>query len=213
MFDSARIWFLSWTAYGEWLPGDARGFVGRVTDRRSGEAPGPRRRHNRAQTEYDRGIAGLTRRSREAMSGPPVRLSAAQATALADQFEETASFRGWRLLATAVMAQHVHLLIGVPGDPDPDVLLRDFKSYGSRALNRFAGAKTPGRWWTRGGSTRKKADAEAILDAAAYVRDQEHPLAVRVAEDVADVIGPRGCEWRERAAAREAVAGANGTGD
>src|SRR5947209_816005 len=25
-----RYWFLTWTTYGTWLPGDARGFVGRV---------------------------------------------------------------------------------------------------------------------------------------------------------------------------------------
>ena len=33
------------------------------------------------------------------------------------------------------MADHVHLVVGVPGDPDPHAMLRDFKAYGSRALS------------------------------------------------------------------------------
>ena len=27
-----RYWFLTWTAYGTWLPGDDRGFVGEAPD-------------------------------------------------------------------------------------------------------------------------------------------------------------------------------------
>ena len=142
------------------------------------------------------------------MSGPPVRLAGEQATVLVRQFRETAGHRGWRLLAAAVMAQHVHLLVGVPDDPDPDGMLRDFKSYGSRSLNRLADVDAPLRWWTKGGSTRKKADHAAVLDAAAYVRDQEWILAGEVAPDVAEVIGPLGCDWQERE--RERTRGGTG---
>ncbi len=197
MFDSARVWLLTWTCYGEWVPGDARGFVGRVRDLRPGEQSSSRLRHNVVQTQYDRGLSGLARRSRERMNGPPVRLTEEQANALSSQFSETARHRGWRLLAAAVMTQHIHLLVGVPDDPEPDSLLRDFKSYGSRSLNRQAGGRRE-RWWTRGGSTRKKSDRAAVLDAAAYVRDQEAILASHLEADVAEVIGGRGECWRER---------------
>ena len=205
MFDCARVWLLSWTAYGEWVPGDPRGFVGRVRDLRPGESSPTRLRHNAPRTEYDRGITGLARRSRERMAYPPVRLSREQADALLTQFAETAAYRRWRLLAAAVMTQHVHLLVGVPDDPDPDALLRDFKAYGSRALNRLAGVDAPARWWTKGGSTRKKGDPAAVLDGAAYVRDQERMLAGAVDPEVAEVIGPRGCDWRERERTRAGV--------
>lgn len=191
MFGCDRIWLLTWTCYGEWVPGDARGFVGRVRDLRPGELSDSRLRHNCVQTEYDQGIEGLARRSRARMKGSPVRLDGEQARVLMSQLLETARHRGWRVLAAAVMAQHVHLLVGVPDDPDPDSLLRDFKSYGSRALNR-TGRGARERWWTRGGSTRKKGDRAAILTAAAYVRDQTGVLAAHLEPDVAGVIEPPG---------------------
>jgi REP element-mobilizing transposase RayT len=45
---------------------------------------------------------------------------------LVDQFRETAGVRGWALLAAAVMANHVHLVVGVDGDPEPAEFLRVF---------------------------------------------------------------------------------------
>lgn len=58
------------------------------------------------------------------------------------------------------MANHVHLIVGVPGDPDPATLLRDFKSYASRALNLNSGDSRPpsGTWWTEQGAKRKNLD-------------------------------------------------------
>ena len=185
VFDRDRVWLLSWSLYGSRMPGDERGFVGTVRERRADDPDGPRVRHNRVQTEYDCGMSGLVRSARAAMKHPPARLMAADAGPLAEQFAETAAHRGWRILAGAIMPLHVHLLVGVPGDPEPHTLLRDFKSYGSRRLNR--GGKR--RWWTEGGSTRKKAEREQILAAARYVRDQEGPLSVWVDPDVAEVIG------------------------
>ena len=177
MFDRDRVWHLTWTCYGSRLPGDGRGFVGRVRERRADDSPAPRRSHNRVGTEIDRAMPGLERSARAKMTEVPARLSATHAAALVEQFGETASFRGWRLLAVAVMADHVHLVVGVTGDPDPESLLRDFKAYGSRRLNGIGGRR---RWWTDGGSTRKKADRDAALGAVRYVHDQEWPLAVSV---------------------------------
>ena len=185
MFDCDRIWLLSWSLYGSRLPGDERGFVGTVRERRGDEPNGPRLRHNRVQTEYDRDMPGLERSARRLMKDPPAMLADPQADALAAQFAETAAHRGWRLLAGAIMPLHIHLLVGVSGDPDPHTLLRDFKAYGSRALNR-TGKR---RWWTEGGSTRKKSDPEAVRDAAKYVRDQEGPLRVWLDSGVATVVG------------------------
>ena len=122
------------------------------------------------------------------MRDPPAKLFAPHAERLAVQFAETAGYRGWRLLAGAVMALHVHLLVGAEGDPDPHGMLRDFKAYGSRALNRDGKQ----RWWTEGGSTRKLGDPAAVREGAKYVRDQEAPLRVWLDPAVAQIIGERG---------------------
>ena len=76
------------------------------------------------------------------------------------------------------MANHVHLVVGVLGDPDPAKLLHDFKSYGSRALHRHGHAPAGARWWTESGSRRKLPDQNAVRAAMRYVREQAHPLVV-----------------------------------
>jgi REP element-mobilizing transposase RayT len=97
---------------------------------------------------------------------------------LLEQFQETEVYRGWRLFAVAIMANHCHLVVGVPGDPEPEVLLRDFKSYGSRRLNSRWPKPASGTWWTESGSRRKLATEEAVLAAIQYVVEQLYPLLI-----------------------------------
>jgi REP element-mobilizing transposase RayT len=84
----------------------------------------------------------LRKASERLLKGPPVYLRLPHAEPLFAQFQETAQYRHWTLIAVAIMRAHLHLLIGVPGDPNPEDLLRDFKAYGSRSLNqRFSRPK------------------------------------------------------------------------
>ncbi len=168
-----RHWLLTWTTYATWLPGDERGFVSTVRD-----GPGARVRHNVAGTPFDADLPGLKRSAQDQMRGPPVYLIGDQAPPLLAQFQETAAHRGWLLLAVAIMSNHVHIVVGVPGDPNPADILRDFKSYGSGALNRRWRKPASGTWWTESGSRRKLSTPEAVARAIRYVRDQEHPLLV-----------------------------------
>ncbi len=168
-----RYWLLTWTMYGNRLAGDNRGFVSNVRD-----GDGPEVRHNIPGTEFDTDMPRLEAYIRSKMKGPPVRLNAAQAEDLLEQFFETADYRNWQLLAVAIMSEHCHVVIGVPGDPEPSDLLRDLKSYGSRRLNKNHNRPEGGTWWTDSGSKRKLADEEAILNAIQYTMDQEFPLVV-----------------------------------
>ena len=95
------------------------------------------------------------------------------------QFEETASYRGWQLLAGAIMANHVHLVVGVPGDPDPSALLGDFKSYASRALNLWDRRSVQNRGGGRSKvSKRKITDWDNLETVLRYVREQAYALEV-----------------------------------
>jgi REP element-mobilizing transposase RayT len=185
MFD--RYWLLTWTTYGTRLPGDSRGSV---TSVRSG--PGPRTEHDLPDTPVDGPMPGLEAAARAQMIGPPVYLTADQAGELIRAFRETTAYRGWGLLAAAVMADHAHLVVGVPGDPDPAALVRDLKSYASRALNRRWGKPAGGTWWAGGGGSRRKLpDAGAVRAAGEYVRRQYRPLLVWTAEEGLIVGGSR----------------------
>ena len=93
------------------------------------------------------------------------------------QFRETVAVRGWLLVSVAIMHNHVHLIVGADGTLDPSDFLRDFKRYGSRALN--VRDRTPGRRrWTKSGSRRRLRTEANVLAAIAYVRDQYEPLLV-----------------------------------
>src|SRR5205823_2545637 len=97
------------------------------------------------------------------------------------------------ILALAVMANHVHVVVGVPGDPDPERILADFKAWATRRLKRG----WPGRedWWTAGGSKRRKKTPAAIRAAVVYVQDQPGALVVwldpRIEARLAELEGER----------------------
>jgi len=168
-----RYWLLTSTTYGNWLPGDSRGFVSnvRVDD-------GPEVRHNIPGTPYEADLPPLQEHVRSQMKGDPVRLDVDHAVQLLEQFQETATHRKWRLFAVGIMANHIHIVIGVPGDPAPETLLQSLKGYGSRRLNRLYGKRESGTWWTESGSKRKLPDDRAVLTAIQYVVDQEFPLLI-----------------------------------
>jgi REP element-mobilizing transposase RayT len=188
-----RYWLLTTTFYGNWLPGDPGGFVSRVRDVRAEDTRDadampptrePRREHDVPGTPYDADYPGLYRHARQQLKGPPIRIDAEHARLLLEQFLQTATCRGWRLLAAAILANHVHLVVGVAGDPDPTKVLGDFKAYGSRALSKQWGKPLGETWWTYGGSKRKLVGESALLRAIAYVRCQTKPLRFWVAPGV-----------------------------
>jgi len=178
MYD--RYWLLTSTTYGNWLPGDRRGFVSGVRDESDIAMT-----HNIPGTPYDLDHPKLNDFARDAMKGPAVLLTARQAEELLSQFQETAHHRKWGLIAVAILPSHVHIVVGVVGDPDPARVLADFKAYGTRRLNRVFGKPESGKWWTERGSTRKLADEIAVNCGTRYVRDQLRPLVVWISGEVA----------------------------
>lgn len=172
-------WLITSTTYGTWLPGDARGFVGRVWDARPDDTLTEAQRvtHDVVGTPYDRDIPGLKDASRVLMKGDPILLNTEQAEIVLAQFQETAVYRGWQLHAGSVMANHFHLVVTAPSNVLTDNLLRDFKSYASRALNERWPKPQGGTWWTASGSRRRLPGTYATECAIRYLLDQYAVLA------------------------------------
>lgn len=169
-----RYWLITWTTYGNWLPGDARGFAGNVREPDRTQVV-----HNAPDTPYDANMPGLTHYVREHMTGPPVELDLMQAKALIPQYLETASVRKWSLEAASVMYNHTHIVVGVLGDPDPDSVRRTFVSWATRTLKKLGPVPVNGTWWTAKGSERKLPDETAVRGAVIYVvKKQPNPFAV-----------------------------------
>ena len=175
-----RSWLLSNTYYGTWLPGDERGSVTSVRDRRPEDPPSDFRfEHDLPGTPYDDEMPGLRAAALEQMKGPPVYFDLEKAEIVFAQFQETARYRGHVLRAIAIMSNHLHFVVQVEGDPDPARLLADFKAYGSRALNRRFGKPPSDTWWTTKGSKRILKDERALANAIHYVLyEQPKPLLV-----------------------------------
>jgi hypothetical protein len=88
-----------------------------------------------------------------------------------------------------VMRNHTHMVIGVPGDPDPHHLREIYKSWATRALKKKWAVPKSGTFFTAGGSVRKKEDEAALQTAVIYVaRKQPDPLVMFVGERWLDVV-------------------------
>lgn len=168
-------WLLTSTTYGTWLPGDARGSVASVRDHRLGDArTGVRIEHDQVGEAWEPPLPALSESSRGLMKGEPVWLTRHHAQALLSQFRESATHRGWSLLAASIMSNHFHLLVRTAVDTKPEKLLQTFKSYGSRALSNQFGKPASGTWWTKSGSKRKLPNEGAVLAAINYVVNRQH---------------------------------------
>ena len=123
-------------------------------------------------------VPELAAAARRQMRGSPIRLTSAHAAIVLADLRSSATYRGWDLLAAAVMANHVHVVLGVREDPDPAALPGVLKAYASRALNEPMGRATSGTWWTQSGSRRRLPNEAAVVQAIRYVRAQRGALAV-----------------------------------
>jgi hypothetical protein len=122
-------YFLTWTTYGTWLPGDQRGWVKR-------NAPGVQ-----APDEKRRRVA------RSTMTHTPVVLSQKERELIDDVIRAHAEFKGWKILALNVRTNHVHLVI--EADVPPREVMRQMKMWATRKLNE---ATNRDRLWTKKGT-------------------------------------------------------------
>lgn len=175
-----RHWLFTNTTYGTWLPGNERGSVTSVRDPRADElVEGSRLEHDQYGTPWEGYIPGILSSAASLLKCPPIFLTLSHAEILLAQFQETAKYRKRTLHAVSIMPNHWHMMLTVPGDPDPDRVLTDIKAYGSRALNREFGKPASNTWWTMRGSKRKLATDAALAGAINYTLfKQPNPLVV-----------------------------------
>jgi len=146
--------FLTWTAYGSWLPGDDRGWV-----------DGRGRAHGPEPLQY---ALALRRMAEEAVS-----FDRPQRVAVEEAIAAHCRVRGWHLHAVECRSQHVHVVVTAVGRAPGDVM-KQFKSWATRALKAIAGSRgLPRRirWWTEGGSLRRIFCEGDLASVVAYVTE------------------------------------------
>lgn len=136
-------YFLTWTTYGSWLPGDARGW-------------------RKVEGGEQRPQPLLEAWCRDRMRDPSVILNAEQRERVERVCIEHARIRGWWLHAVSVRSNHVHVV--VTADRPPRIVRDQFKANATRVLRAEPDALHAERVWTRGGDCRI-IDGESSLDA------------------------------------------------
>jgi len=138
-----QIYLITWTTYGTWLPGDARGWKNRT----SGWEPA------RPQLEAW---------CHKQMTTPAVLLNRVHRSTVEQACRAHCSHRGWEFYAVAARSNHVHVVVGA------DVLgktVRDqFKAWCTRALRTQSNPLIRDRTWTRAGDIEiiRESDLEQV---------------------------------------------------
>jgi REP element-mobilizing transposase RayT len=145
-------YFLTWSTYGTWLPGDARGWT---EYRRGWQLPNPiREQEAKARMTEDACV-----------------LTAEQRRAVEAQIAETCFHRGWTLHAVNCRSNHVHAVVSAEVN-DPKKIRNDLKAWATRALKNNFDARRE-NWWAERGSIRWL-NTDADLEAAVlYARDAQ----------------------------------------
>jgi REP element-mobilizing transposase RayT len=145
-------YFITWTTYGTWLPGDKRGWHSWGED----EAHTP----NELVTE----MAVLDMKETEFTLSPDEREMVVQT------ISRHCQIRTWALHAVNARSNHVHVVVTASGY-DPKTVRDQFKSWCTRNLKPCNQGRK--RYWTEGGSCRWINQEEDLESAIVYVNDYQ----------------------------------------
>lgn len=145
-------YFLTWTTYGNWLPGDERGWITRPA---TGIMPASR---------------PLSDDRRARLGHAPIILSNHERETVHDTIVDHCTIRGWTAHAVNVRTNHVHVVVSAK--PDPDTVAKQFKAWCSRRLNALRNPP-PRHWWTRGESTPYINSEAELADVMDYVLNRQ----------------------------------------
>jgi REP element-mobilizing transposase RayT len=145
-------YFITWTTYGTWLPGDSRGW------KKTGhgeQPPQPR----------------LEEWCRQRLNADPVILSPIQRKKVDQSCRDHVVYRGWKLHAINVRSNHVHVL--VMADISRFRVRDQLKAYATRPLRKHPERITSPKIWSRGGDCRIIDDEDGLKQVIDYINNRQ----------------------------------------
>lgn len=148
-------YFLTWTTYGTWLPGDERGW-------------------NR------KGLAGaqppnalFVEMAASKLKERPFMLDEIHRSLVEATIRRHCEVRRWGLHAVNVRSNHVHVVVSAAGYA-PETATEQFKAWCTRKLKEVVAGRE--RFWTEGGSCRwinRESDLEAAVEYVVEAQDRK----------------------------------------
>jgi REP element-mobilizing transposase RayT len=145
-------YFITWTTYGTWLPGDSRGW-----------------RKWKKGEQQPRPL--LEAWCRERMKGKLVILNSEQRAKVEGVCHRHAEIRGWTIHAINVRSNHVHIV--VTADAAPAKVRDQFKANATRVLRQETDPIANETIWTRGGDAEIVDGDNGLEQVVLYVTDAQ----------------------------------------
>ncbi len=145
-------YFITWTTYGAWLPGDQRGW-----------------RKWKGGEQQPRPL--LEAWCRERMKETPVKLNSLQREKVELVCRQHAAIRSWSLHALSARSNHVH--IAVTADDAPHKVRDQFKANSTRVLRQSPAPIANEKIWTRGGDVEIINDEDGLEQVILYITEAQ----------------------------------------
>jgi REP element-mobilizing transposase RayT len=145
-------WLLTFSCFGNWLPGDPRGYIERI--------PGGGTRRSSPNPRLQKWVA-------QGMEQPPFLLHARARAVVRAAIRDHCAHAGWALGALHVGRNHLHVVVS--GDAPPDRMMGQMKSWATRYLREAAIVDDGRTVWARHGSTVPLRTGDAVVAACRYV--------------------------------------------
>ncbi len=126
-------YFITWTTYGTWLPGDERGW------------------HRRGEGDIKSPDELIEASAHSDMKETAFTLAQEDRGIVADTIDRHCEIRGWKLYAVNARSNHVHVVVTAPGYR-PETIRDQLKAWCTRKLK--PGNTGRKRFWTEGASCR-----------------------------------------------------------
>lgn len=159
MHSDPLAYFITWTCYGTWLPGDERGWT---KWHHGDKLPQPL----------------LAEWCRENMKESPVLLDLAQREIVESTLAEHCAIRQWHLHAVNCRSNHCHVVV-TANSHDGEAVRDQFKTWCTRKLKERQNAELSPEetrrehWWTSKGSARLIFDEECLRAAIKYTLEAQ----------------------------------------
>jgi REP element-mobilizing transposase RayT len=158
MYSDPLAYLITWTCYGTWLPGDARGWT--------------KWHHSEKQPQ-----PLLAEWSRTQMGEPAVVLDKTHREVVETTVAKHCELRQWQLHAVSCRTNHCHVVVTATMY-DAEAVRDQFKSWSTRRLNELERSRGEAgmvrdHWWTRKGSVRLLFNDQSLRTAVQYTLEAQ----------------------------------------